>query len=428
KQLAVINQLKLRGSYGVLGNSNIPPYLFLSTYEYVNAQNFYPGAPPSIGYTQTLIANPSIKWESVYETNVGLDAEFLSGRYFFTVEWYNKTTEGMLYALPIPTSVGLPSGRFYTNIGSVRNRGVDVVLGTRATAGKLTYSATVTGSFNQNRVLNLDNINSTPILAGDNGYGSFNYGQQPGQYLTYTRAGLPFGQFYGYQVDGIYQDQAQVDGHPQRAGAKATVGDLIYRDVDGDGVITDKDKTIIGNPYPKLTYGINLNVSWRGFDVAALFNGVAGVDLYNGVAPYSQAPFSDGNTTAKVFGASFLDGNGLTSQPRLGVLTPGANGAPATFAADPNGNYANVSSYFVERGDYLKLKNLQLGYTLGGGLLERARAKSARLFVMANNLFTLTRYSGIDPEIAGDVTLRGIDAPLQYPHTRIYSVGVDVTF
>ena len=428
KALPAINQLKLRGSYGLLGNSNIPSYLFLSTYEYVNAQNYYPGAPPSIGYTQTLIANPRIKWESVYEANVGLDAEFLAGRFFFTVDWYNKTTEGMLYALPIPASVGIPSGRFYTNIGSVRNRGVDVLLGTRATAGKFTYSATVTGSFNQNRVLNLDNVNNNPILAGDDGYGSFNYGQQPGQYLTYTKAGLPFGQFYGYQTEGIYQDQAQVDAHPQRAGAKANVGDLIYKDVDGDGVITDKDKTTIGNPNPKLTYGINLNLTWRGFDLAALFNGVAGVDLYNGVAPYAQAPFSDGNTTYKVFGASFLNGNGLTSQPRLGVLTPGTNGDPDTFAADPNGNYANVSSYFVQKGDYVKLKNLQLGYTFGGTLLQQAKVKSARVFVMANNLFTITKYAGIDPEIGGDVTMRGIDAPLQYPHARIYSVGVDVNF
>ncbi|WP_375418942.1 SusC/RagA family TonB-linked outer membrane protein [uncultured Hymenobacter sp.] len=425
--LPTMNQLKLRGSYGVLGNSNIPSYLFLSTYEFVNGQNFLPGAPPSLGYTQTLIPNPNIKWESVYESNVGLDAEFLSGRFFFTVEWYNKTTKDMLYALPIPTSVGIPT-RFYTNIGSVRNRGVDLVLGTRAKAGDFNYSASLTGSFNKNRVLNLDNINSNPIQAGDNNYGSPTFGQQTGQFLTYTRAGLPFGQFYGYETEGIYQTQEQVDAHPQRAGTKATIGDLIYRDVNGDGLISDLDKTTIGNPNPELVYGLNLNLSWKGFDLALLFNGVAGVDLYNGVAPYAQFPFSDGNTTARVFGASFLGDNGLTEQPRIGVLTPGVNGAPATFATDPNGNYANVSSYFVEKGDYVKLKNLQLGYNFGGSLLQRAQIKNARLYVMANNLFTITSYSGVDPEIGGDVTLRGIDAPLRYPNARIYSLGVDLTF
>ncbi|WP_196956697.1 SusC/RagA family TonB-linked outer membrane protein [Hymenobacter guriensis] len=426
--LPMINQLKLRGSYGVLGNSNIPPYLFLSTYEYVNAQNFYPGAPPSLGYTQTLIPNPNIKWESVYESNVGIDAEAFNGRYFLTVEWYNKTTEDMLYALPIPLSVGIPSGRFYTNIGSVRNRGLDVVLGTKGTAHDFRYTATVTGSFNQNKVLNLDNINSNPIQAGDNSYGNPSYGQQTGQFLTYTKAGLPFGQFYGYQTEGIYQSQEQIEAHPQREGYKANIGDLIYRDVNGDGIISDQDKTILGNPNPKLTYGVNLNLGWKHFDLALLFNGVAGVDLYNGVAPYAQFPFSDGNTTYQVFGASFLGDNQLTSQPRLGVLTPGSNGAPATFATDPNGNYSYVSDYFVEKGNYVKLKNLQLGYTLGDALLQRAKIKSARLYVMANNLFTITNYSGIDPEIGGDVITRGIDAPLQYPHARIYSLGVDLTF
>lgn len=426
--LPAVNQLKLRGSYGVLGNSNIPSYLFLSTYEYVNGQNFFPGAPASLGYTQTLIANPNIKWESVYESNVGLDAELLSGRFFFTVEWYNKMTEDMLYALPIPGSVGISSGRFYTNIGSVRNRGVDVVLGTKSSTGDFSYSASLTGSFNQNRVLNLDNINSNPIQAGDNNYGSPTFGQQTGQFLTYTKAGLPFGQFYGYEVEGIYQTQAQVDAHPQQEGVRAGVGDLIYKDVDGNGIINDKDKTTIGNPNPKLAYGINLNLRWKNFDLAMLFNGVAGVDLYNGVAPYSQSLFSDGNTTSKAFGASFLGDNQLTSQPRLGELTPGTNGEPATFATDPNGNYSNVSSYFVEKGDYLKLKNLQLGYNFSTTLLQRAQIRNARLYVMANNLFVITKYSGIDPEIGGDVTTRGIDAPLQYPHARIYSLGVDLTF
>jgi hypothetical protein len=239
---------------------------------------------------------------------------------------------------------------------------------------------------------------------------------------------LPFGMFYGYQSEGIYQNQGQVDAHAQRAGAKANVGDLIYKDVNGDGVIDDRDKTTIGNPNPKLVYGLNLNLRWKNFDLATLFNGVAGVDLYNGVAPYSQALFSDGNTTSKAFGASFLGANQLTSQPRLGVRTPATSTDPATFAADPNGNYSNVSSYFVEKGDYVKLKNLQLGYNFGSELLQRAQIKNARLYVMANNLFTITKYSGIDPEIGGDVTTRGIDAPLQYPHARIYSLGVDLTF
>jgi hypothetical protein len=161
-----------------------------------------------------------------------------------------------------------------------------------------------------------------------------------------------------------------------------------------------------------------------------LFNGVAGVDLFNGVKAYEMRPFQDGNTSPKVWDASFLAGNGLTDQPRLGVVNP--NGS---FAMDPNGNYSSVNSYFVEKGGYLKLKNLQIGYNLPNSVLQKVRIKNARVFVMANNLFTITKYSGLDPELGSSfspsgyagVTARGIDVVSQYPQTKIYSVGIDIT-
>ncbi|MFT3824369.1 MAG: TonB-dependent receptor [Chitinophagaceae bacterium] len=423
--LPQVSQLKLRASYGVLGNSNIPSYLFLSTYDYINAQNFAPGAPPAIGYSQTFIPNPNIKWESVYETNIGLDAELFNGKFFFTVEWYNKKTKDMLYALPIPTSVGIPSN-FYTNIGSVQNRGVDILAGYRDHVDKLNYSVSFSGSFNKNKVLNLDNINTNPILAGDNNYGNPTFGIMTGQPLAITKAGQPFGMFYGYKVEGIYKTDEEVAKHPQQEGYTAHPGDLIFSDVTPDGVINDKDKTIIGNPNPKFTYGVNINLNWKGFDLAMLFNGAAGVDIFNGVAPYAQFPFSDGNTTSKVFGASYLGNNQLTSQPRIGILN-NLPGGGTSFTVDPNHNYSWASSYFVENGSYLKLKNLQLGYNFSGKILDKAHIKNARIYLMANNLFTITKYSGIDPELGGGVTNRGIDAPWQYPHTRIYSMGIDLT-
>ncbi len=420
--LPEVNMLKLRGSYGVLGNSNIPPYIFLSTFDIISAQNFAPGATPVLNYTQNNIPNPNIKWESMYEANVGLDAELMNGKIFLSVDWYDKTTKDMLYDLPIPTSAGMPVSIFRTNIGSVRNRGVEFVVGYRNSIADLNYSVSFNGAFNKNKVLNLDNINNNPILAGDNNYGNPTFGIMTGQPLTYTKAGSPFGQLYGFRVEGIYENEGQIDKHPQQPGNRAHVGDLIFADMDGNGEINDKDKTVIGNPYPKFVYGINVNLNWKGFDLALLFNGVAGVDIFNGVAPYAQSFFSDGNTTSKVFGASFLGDNQLTGQPRIGVM----NGA--SFAPDPNHNYTWASSYFVENGSYLKLKNLQLGYNFSNQLLDRAHIKNARLYVMANNLFTITRYSGIDPELGGGVTTRGIDAPWRYPNARIYSVGIDLTF
>jgi len=430
--LPVFNSLKLRGSYGELGNSRIPAYKFKSSYEAINAQNFTPGGSAILNYTQNSLANNDIKWESLQETNIGLDGELMNGKFFFSIDWYNKKAVDMLYDLPIPLSVGIPTS-FTTNIGSMQSRGVDLLLGYKNNYRKLNYSVTVTGTFNKNKVLDLDGINSNPIKAGDNNYGNPTFGAMVNQPITYTLAGLPFGQFYGYKVEGIYATQAEIDAHPQDPdpAKKANIGDLIYADINGDGKITDADRTTIGNPYPKLAYGASINLNWKGFDLALLFNGVAGVDIFNGVRPYSENLWSDGNTTSRVFGASFFNGNGLTSQPIIGVYEN--NGT--TFRPDPNGNYSKVSSYFVENGAYLKLKNLQLGYNFSGKSLERLKISNAHLYVMANNVFTITKYKGIDPELGsqntslnGGTTTRGIDAPFKYPAARIYSVGVDLTF
>ncbi|MEO6670144.1 MAG: SusC/RagA family TonB-linked outer membrane protein, partial [Ferruginibacter sp.] len=216
-------------------------------------------------------------------------------------------------------------------------------------------------------------------------------------------------------------------------GRNALAGDLIYEDVNGDGIINDDDRTVIGNPYPKFAYGLSINLGWKGLDLALLFNGVSGVDIFNGVAPYAQSLWSDGNTTSDVFNASYLGTNGLTSQPRIGELA--ANGI--SFTPDANDNYRVANSYFVEKGSYLKLKNIQLGYNLPSKLLSRAAIKGLRIFVMANNVFTITKYSGIDPEIGsqnlgfngnGGTTNRGIDSPYKYPSTRIYSFGLNLSF
>jgi TonB-dependent starch-binding outer membrane protein SusC len=427
----IVSQLKLRGSYGVLGNSQIPAYRFLSAFDVISAQNFSPGGQPILNYTQNNLSNSNIKWESVAESNIGIDADFWRGKAYLSVDWYNKTTKDLLYRLPIPLSVGI--NEFYTNIGSVNNKGLDITLGYRNYYRKVTYNIGATASFNKNKVLDLDGINTNPIRTGNNNYGDANatQGAMVGQALTYTIAGLPFGQFYGYKVEGIYSTEKQIDDHAQQPGKRANVGDLIFEDVNKDGVINDLDRTIIGNPYPKLSYGLNVNLNWKGFDMALLFNGVYGVDIFNGVAPYSESVWSDGNTTTKVFNASFLGTNGLTKQPRIGVLDP----TGTSYTPDPNGNYTLANSYFVENGSYIKLKNVQIGYNFSSKMLQRAHIKNARVYIMGNNLLTLTKYSGVDPELGsqdlsvnGGTTSRGIDSPYKYPSVKIYSFGVNLTF
>lgn len=436
--LPAVSGLKLRGSYGELGNSNIGQYLYNSSYSQFQAtngiasgaQNFSPGGPLLIATSTNSIANPALHWETVKETNIGIDGEALNHKLYFTAEYYNKNTVDMLYNIKLPLSTGFTSP-FIDNIGKVSSKGFDFVAGYRNADGKFGYDISATAGFNKNKVVSLSGAATDAIYDGYNYYsaGDAGFNMMPNQTLTITKAGQPFGSFYGYKTTGIFKTDAEAAASPQKAVAHA--GDLIFDDLNKDGKIDDNDRQIIGNPNPKLIYGINARFTYKGFDLALLFNGVAGVDIFNGVRAYEQYPFADGNTTSRVFGNSFLGTNNLTDQPRLGVKN-----ADGTFTLDPNKNYTSVNSYFVENGSYLKLKNLQIGYTFSNSLLQKIKIRTARVFVMGNNLFTITKYSGLDPELGSaasaqgytGITTRGVDAVSQYPQTRIYSFGLDVTF
>lgn len=439
-----INLLKLRGSYGSLGNSAVNAYGYAGLYTpfggvsgfSTTGQNFAPGAPYLITNNINGLPNANLHWETVKETNIGLDGEAFKGKLYFTVEWYNKTTKDMLYALLLPQSSGIVNP-YLVNIGSVSSKGVDVLAGYKDRIGGLGFDVSATLGFNRNKVTNLDGITNDALPDGFNyiNLNNTSYGIDPNP-ITITKAGLPFGSFYGYKATGIFKTDAEAAASAQ---PNAKAGDLIFaHDAKNGKTISSADYQVIGNPNPKLVYGINIRLDYKGFDLAALFNGVAGVQLYNGVKAYEEFPFSDGNTTSKVFGASFLGSNGLTGQPEIGSATPGG-----TFSAEKNGNYTTTNSYFVENGSYLKLKNLQIGYTFSNNLFNKIGIHGARLFVMANNLFTITKYSGLDPEVgsafsgaaqtgtvgsAVGVTTRGIDLVPQYPQTRIYTAGLDVNF
>ncbi|TDQ06591.1 SusC/RagA family TonB-linked outer membrane protein [Pedobacter metabolipauper] len=437
--IPAFNSLKFRASYGELGNSNIGQYAFLSVYQpfaslgngSAGGANFSPGGTiiPGVGYSA--IPNPDLHWETIKETNIGLDGSLLNNKLYFSAEYYNKATHDMLYNLPMAPSAGV-SQPYLTNIGTVSNKGFELLLGYKSNVGAVGFDLSFTGAWNKNEVTKLSDQTTSAFY---NGYNFYNNGDlafqiMPNQTITITQKGLPFGSFYGYKSLGIFQTDAEAAGQKVN-GITSGAGDLHFQDLDGNGEINSNDRQVIGNPNPKLVYGINMRFNYKGFDAAFLFNGVAGVDLFNGVKAYEMRPFADGNTSPKVWGASFLAGNGLTDQPRLGVANP--NGS---FTLDPNGNYSSVNSYFVEKGDYLKLKNLQIGYTFSNTLLQKIKVNKARIFVMGNNLFTITKYSGLDPELGAsyspagfsNVTTRGIDVVSQYPQTKIYSVGIDVTF
>lgn len=414
-----ITDLKIRGSYGSLGNDQIADYIFLSRFTDV-AANSFGGGVRNIGFGLIGLANPDIKWEVIRQTDIGLDAAFIDGKLTFTADYYIKNTDGMIYNLPLPISSGLTQP-FTANIGEVSNKGLELLAGYTDKVGEFSYGVSANATFNRNKVLSLDGNTNNPVNDGNNDIGG-GFGLMTGQNISRTVVGRSFGEFYGYVADGIFQSDAEAQGYAQFAGQQSRAGDLRFADLNSDGVLDDADRTFIGNPNPEFAYGLNLNFGYKGFDVAMLFNGVLGAKIFNGVAPYNSTFYADGNTSADIFGTSYFDGAGITDRPRVGYVDGN------DFLNDPNGNYSRVSSYWVENGSYLKLKNFQIGYTIPQKLLSRYKITGIRLYAMGNNLFALTGYSGRDPELAGGVTSRGIDSPTIYPQNRLYSFGLDVNF
>lgn len=437
--LPSVSTLKLRASYGKLGStSSIPQYTYLSSYAGGGGTNIQglPDGTRAKGYALTAqLANSDIKWETVNQADIGLDAGLFRNRLNVTLDWYSRQTQDMIYQVPVPQSAGYAASTVYTNIGQMSNKGLEIAVDYRGKAGDFTYGIGANVSFNRNLVKKLDGTNNNPINDGSAG----DYTEST---VNRTEAGKPLGQFYGYVVEGIFKSDADVAALNQQAQEKAATsgqsaaniyyqaqatgaGDLKFKDVNGDGRITVDDKTYIGNPWPKMTYGINLNLGWKGFDLTALFQGIQGVSIYNGNKYYTQFIVGDGNTTSDIFKTSFFNGNGLTDKPRVGYTD-----ASGTYVRDPNANYSRISSYYVENGSYFKLRNLQIGYTLPGRLTQRAKIANVRIYFQGQNLLTITKYSGMDPEVYGSngTTGRGIDNYNTYPRTRLYSMGLSVNF
>ncbi|UBM58668.1 TonB-dependent receptor [Marinilongibacter aquaticus] len=432
--LAAISNLKIRASYGKLGStSNIPQYTYQSSYGGsggTNSMGLTDGSRLK-GYALTAqLANENIKWESVLQTDIGLELGLLNNALNFTLDWYSRQTQGMIYQVPVAMSAGFGRTSVYTNIGHMSNKGLEFAADYRGRKGDFTYSLGLNASFNRNLVKQLDGVNNNPISDGEAGIGlDGNAGR--------TEVGYPMSQFYGYQVEGIFQSSQEVNElnakaqqaagdeniYYQNAGTDA--GDLKFKDINNDGRITTADRTFIGNPWPKMSYGITLNLGWRAFELTALLQGLQGVDIYNGNKYYTEYFYGDYNSTKDIFNSSFFNGNGLTNQPRIGT-----NDADGNFIRDPNSNYGRISSYFVEDGSFLKLRNVQLGYNVPVKLLEKIKIEGAKIYVQGQNLLTLTKYSGLDPEVLGrnGTTARGIDTIFSYPRTMLMSMGLNLSF
>lgn len=424
-----LSNAKLRASWGILGNDGIDQYLYQAAFKQLNLHN-YGGDNRIQGWSNTKFPNQDIKWEEVNQTDIGIDLGFFKNKLTITYDWYNRQTKDMLYMLNLPLSAGIGgyndlNSKVPINIGQVENIGSEITVNWQDTRNDFYYSVGANFSFNKNKVVK---IGEEGAILSDGGVGAAMAGA-----VNRTVDGKPMGQFWGYNVLGIFETEQQIAEYNAKAVAAGAPGgfyqksdtkpgDLIYDDL-GQGYISEDSKTFIGNPWPKMVYGINIDLAYKGFDISLLFQGAAGVDIYNATKAYTQHIYGDYNSTKDVFKNSFFGNNGLTKQPRSGYFDENN-----TYVRDPNGNYQNISSYYVEKGDYLKLKNLSIGYTLPKLVSQKVRLENARIYMSAQNLFTITGYSGIDPEIAGKVRERGLDQISRYLPTRLFSFGLDLTF
>ncbi|MEZ4921278.1 MAG: TonB-dependent receptor [Saprospiraceae bacterium] len=397
--LPKVDFLKIRASWGLNGNDRIGNYGFTSVV--LSGQNYTFGSGEVItnGSVPLTVSNPDLRWESIEQTDIGLDAEFFEGRLSLVVDYYQKNTSGMLYAAPIPLTVGAnPPIR---NIASVQNTGWETALSYRNQAGAFKYSFGGNISFVKNKVTSLGE-GGEPVFAGRV--------QSANANVTKTEVGQPIGSMFGFVTDGIFQNQEEINNHAFQNEGTAP-GDIRFVDLNNDGVINQDDQTYIGNPIPDFTYGFNADLEWKGFDLGLFFQGSQGNDIYNATVRYD---FTYVNRPVDVLNRWTGPGTS-NSQPRVNLN-------------DPNQN-ARVSDRFVEDGSYIRLKNAQIGYSLPRTILDRMHIQKFRVYASAQNLITITKYSGMDPEIGAynGALEAGIDRGF-YPQARVYLAGVNLTF
>lgn len=392
---------KIRASYGHIGNQNIGGGAYMSTWGSTIYDRYNFGSPSTavIGAGVTSVGNPELMWETSRQFDVGLDLSFFNNSLDFVVDYFVKNIDNMLMQEPQPTTLGLISYP-YANVGSMKNEGWEFGINYRKGFGDWFLTASANISTYRNKVKSLGN--------GDAIYG-YAYNKNV---VTKTEVGKPVGYFYGYVTNGIFQNAEQVEGSPQRE--TAVPGDVRYKDLNNDDVIDDKDRTMIGSPWPDFVYGITLGAAWKGFDFNLFIQGSQGNDVMNMTL------------------LDFESGTGYMNA-RSDYLSRAWSGEGSTdryhrISARQEGNLL-VSDYFLEDGSYARIKNVQLGYDFCNRVIKKNKIISqCRLYLSAQNLFTFTNYSGLDPEIgSSNATVNGIDSGF-YPQARVWTLGLNLKF
>ena len=389
----IFDNIKLRASYGKVGNDGIPSNAFTALAT-TNLPYFFNGVEV-LNFRLEQLADPNIKWEVTSEVNFGLDFGLLKNRLSGSVDIYNRKTEDALVRVKIPGILGDPDNEYITNAASFSNKGVEVGIDWKTNINQhWKYNIGGNVAFNKNKIENLNGGQAIP----DGGVG----GQGT---TTLSDNGQPIGSFYLWEVEGIFQNAAEIAGSSQ-TGAKP--GDLKYRDLNGDKKIDALDRAYQGSYQPKVTFGINGSVGYDNFDLSVGGYGTAGGKIYNGKKA-ARGDFRD-NIETKVAQNRWTPNNTNTNIPRANL-----NELPA-------------STYFLEKGDFFRINNLTLGYTLSIKTLATIKMQSLRVYATVQNLATFTNYSGFTPEISNGNTLAGGIESSIYPTTRTFALGVNVGF
>jgi TonB-linked SusC/RagA family outer membrane protein len=399
----IVNSLKIRGGYGVVGNDATDDFRYLALIG--GNYNYSLGNAGAVtqGYAPRTLENPDLRWEETASADVGFEAQVLRS-FNLTVNWFNKKTKGILDQPFIPGYVGVAELP-WANVADMKNTGIETELGYRNHFGKLNFSFNGNFSYLKNTV--------TYVAADTNfkvGGGSF----QSMANVTRIQVGHPYNAFFGYQRLGIFQNVQEIQNYKNKNGQliqpDARPGDFMWADLNGDGKITNDnlDKTFLGTNIPKYTYGFTINLDYKGFDFMAFAQGVAGNKIFQGLR---RLDILSSNYSTRALDRWHGEGTS-TDFPRL-------------IDGDPNHNFSWMSDFYLEKGDYLRLKVMQLGYTLPNRLVSKAGISRLRFYVTAENLFTLTDYTGFDPEVGGGIF--GIDKG-QYPQARTFLGGIQLQF
>lgn len=396
QDVSLISNLKIRGSWGIIGNEKIRyDKQFSSVLNGVGGV-FGSGEIYNTGSTYGPSGNPDLKWESTYQTDVGVEFGILEDKLTAEVDYYEKRTEDILIDLPVPGYLGNGDGAAITyNAAEVLNRGLEFSLAWRDEfANGFTYQVGGNATTIHNEALK---------VKGSGGDGDY---QPNGAGTTRSQVGLPLGAFYGYVIDGLFQNQTELDAYPHLSIAE--VGDLRFVDTNGDGILNGDDRTYTGSPIPKLLYGINLGASYKGFSLSADFQGQQGNKIFNSKETVRPDLYN--------FEQHYFDrwtGEGTSdSEPKASA--GGYNFLP--------------SSRYIQNGSYFRLRSISLGYALPRTLIEKISIKSAQVYLRGTNVFTITKVTGYTPEVSSASVLdNGIDTGT-YPIPSVYSIGFNVTF